>query len=170
MPDETLRPRRLGPLIDPRLGDEGRLLRLLRRGSAVVLGVTAVSAMASGVRAWWQVYDLELHAPHAVAAGTRLRADAVSSGRTYTTVVIELAQGDRVDTLATLIDPGNGDGALDPRPRRLSLRTTITEATLAHFAPGPARLRATALGRSQWLRVPPPTVREADVLIAVRAP
>jgi hypothetical protein len=29
-----------------------------------------------------------------------------------------------------------------------------------------APLRATALGRSQWLRVPPPTIREVPVTIA----
>jgi hypothetical protein len=36
---------------------------------------------------------------------------------------------------------------------------------LARFEPGTATLRATAVGRPQWLRVPPPTVREQPVII-----
>jgi hypothetical protein len=34
---------------------------------------------------------------------------------------------------------------------------------LARFLSGPATVRATATGRRQWLRLPPPTVREAAV-------
>ena len=43
-----------------------------------------------------------------------------------------------------------------------------TAALLERFRPGPATLRATGLGSSQWLRVPPPEVRERYVEIAVR--
>jgi hypothetical protein len=42
---------------------------------------------------------------------------------------------------------------------------TLTPALLASFAPGPAELRAVAVGRSQWLRVPPPTVAAVTVVL-----
>ena len=41
-------------------------------------------------------------------------------------------------------------------------------AMLDGFEPGTAMLRATAVGRPQWLRIPPPTVREQPVTIAAR--
>jgi len=37
---------------------------------------------------------------------------------------------------------------------------------LAGFDAGAATLRASAVGRPQWLRVPPPTIRERSVTIA----
>jgi hypothetical protein len=36
---------------------------------------------------------------------------------------------------------------------------------LSDFEPGAATLRASAVGRPQWLRVPPPTIREQSVSI-----
>ena len=44
----------------------------------------------------------------------------------------------------------------------------LTPTMLDGFEPGTAMLRATAVGRSQWLRIPPPTVREQPVRIAAR--
>ena len=47
----------------------------------------------------------------------------------------------------------------------LSLSVTLTPAMLSEFDPGPATLRASAVGRPQWLRVPPPSIREQAVSI-----
>jgi hypothetical protein len=81
-------------------------------------------------------------------------------------VRLELVQGARAETLGTLTTRGNRDGALDPRPRHATLTVTLTPATVRRFAAGPAVLRAVATGASQWLRTPPPTVREARVTLA----
>jgi hypothetical protein len=60
---------------------------------------------------------------------------------------------------------GNDWASFDPRPRRASQRVLLTPEQLARFPDGPATVRATATGRPQWLRLPPPTVREAAVEI-----
>jgi hypothetical protein len=154
------------PLIHPRLSEEGRWIPRVRRVLVVVLVANLALASVSAARAWWQVYALSLDAPATLAPGAIARADVQISGRTTVTVRIELVQGARTDTLGSLVVRGNRDGAMDPRPRRARLPVTLTLAMLTGFAPGPARLRATAIGRSQWLRVPPPTVREVPVTLA----
>jgi hypothetical protein len=53
----------------------------------------------------------------------------------------------------------------DPRPKYGSVVVTLTPAMLSDFEPGTATLRASAVGRPQWLRVPPPTIREQSVSI-----
>ena len=53
--------------------------------------------------------------------------------------------------------------------KELTLTTVVVEIEpqmLAEFDPGPAVLRASAVGRPQWLRVPPPTIREMAVTIS----
>lgn len=42
---------------------------------------------------------------------------------------------------------------------------SVTPEMLARFATGPATLRAAATGRAQWLRTPPPKMREIPVVI-----
>jgi hypothetical protein len=61
--------------------------------------------------------------------------------------------------------PKNRDAATDPRPRRDSLAVVLTPELLEGFRVGPVLVRAVARGRPQWLREPPPTVREAALKI-----
>lgn len=144
------------------------------RWSAVLARVTlafvclwAASALWSGYRAIVQIFRLELSpAGGVLRGGSTLRADVVTSGRARASVRLELVQGARTETLGTLAIRGNRDGALDPRPRRATLTVTLDPATVGRFAAGPAVLRAVATGVSQWLRTPPPTVREARVILA----
>ena len=168
MPDEAIAPvRRPRPVLLPtQLSDDGPWLPRLRKLILAALCVHVTLALVSGYRAWVQVFDLALVAPARLAPGTTVRADALISARTHVRVWLELRQGDRVDTLGAHTIPGNRDGGYDPRPRRGSLRVLLGPHALDGFAPGPARLRATALGRSQWLRTPPPTIREVDVELA----
>jgi hypothetical protein len=81
---------------------------------------------------------------------------------------IELVQGQRVTMLGEVYLPRNHEPVFDPRPQRGSVVVALTPELLAGFEPGTATLRASAVGRPQWLRVPPPTIREQPVTIATR--
>ena len=54
---------------------------------------------------------------------------------------------------------------LDPRPRQAAQTSVLTFDVLSRFEKGKALLRATALGRPQLGRTPPPVVREVEVEI-----
>jgi hypothetical protein len=60
--------------------------------------------------------------------------------------------------------------AYDPRFRRGSLSVVLTPELLGCFRPGAALLRATARGRPQSMRAPPPAVRELPVEIRPQPP
>lgn len=150
-----------------RLGREPASYRLVRRAIAVVVAAHVPLALFSGYRALVQVYDLDVARPaRPLRAGARVEAGVVTSGRARVTVRLELRQGAKTRLLGAREVRANGDPAYDPRPRRDTLTVTLTPAMLRSFAAGPAELRAVAVGRAQWLRVPPPTV--AAVPVALR--
>jgi hypothetical protein len=60
----------------------------------------------------------------------------------------------------------NRNPVFDPRPQSSSLAVTPTSHMLADFENGPAEIRSIARGRSQFLRVPPPTIATATVQIS----
>jgi hypothetical protein len=142
------------------------------RKAVIVLATVHVSlACWAGYRAIAQVQRLELSAPERVLrGGASVRADVVSSGRATVDVTLEMVQGARAETLGTRYVPTSGNPAYDPRFRRGSLSVVVTPEVLARFRPGAAFLRATARGRSQWLRTPPPEVRELPVEIRHQPP
>src|SRR5688500_9694732 len=78
---------------------------------------------------------------------------------------IELVQRGRVAMLGEVYLPRNREPVFDPRPQRGSVVVALTAEALAPFENGPATLRASALGRPQWLRTPPPTIREQAVTV-----
>jgi hypothetical protein len=143
---------------------DARPVALFQKATLVLVALCVVTALASGYRAYFQVYSLELHVPEPVLrGGSVIRTEVVGSGRTTVSVRLELIQGGRAETLAVEHVRGNDWAALDPRPRRASRAATLTPELLARFAEGAARLRATATGRPQWTRLPPPLVRETAV-------
>jgi hypothetical protein len=89
----------------------------------------------------------------------------VTSGRTHVNVDVDLIQGAQSQRLVALLVRGNELGFFDPRTQHGSETFTITSGVLSRFKPGSARLRAVATGRHQWFRLPPPTVREFEVVI-----
>ena len=125
-----------------------------------------ILATISGYRAIVQVYHVELatDAP-TLRAGTTVAIAVATSGRTTVDAELELIQATHAETLAVLRVHDHTNASYDPRTIHAARRVTLTSEQLAHFAPGPARLRVTANGRSQWLRVPPPVVREQAVEI-----
>ncbi|MFL5579014.1 MAG: hypothetical protein ACJ8AO_01475 [Gemmatimonadaceae bacterium] len=146
---------------DPRIGSLTRFERVCRNLAVAVFVVNAVLALVSGHRAIWQVQRLNVRASARVLRpGTRLAAAIQSSGRTRAAVVLELVQGDRTELLAEKGLPGNHNPAMNFLPRRDSVVVLVTPAMLAGFAPGRVTVRATGHGSAQWLRVPPPEVRE----------
>ena len=81
-------------------------------------------------------------------------------------VEVDLIQGGHSARLLRLHVPGNELGFFDPRTRHASETVSLTRETLSQFQSGSARLRSVATGRPQWMRLPPPTVRELDVEIS----
>jgi hypothetical protein len=152
---------------------------LLKRLCLVVLSAYLVIGLISAYRAWYQVKSLDLRLEGSgslfvpndsraeivggVANGSVFEADLVSYARTHIDVRLELVQGTNSETLALGTLPGNEWGFWDPRTRQRSFKTVLTDEVLNHFQPGRAKLRATATGRHQWMRLPPPVVREITV-------
>lgn len=123
----------------------------------------------SSYRAWVQIKELTLlTSSTSLAPGVVVRSNLVSWARVESDARIELIQGRRVTMLGEVYLPRNHEPVFDPRPKRGSVVVSLTSAMLEGFEPGTAMLRATAVGRPQWMRVPPPTVREQPVTIAAR--
>ena len=137
--------------------------RVLKRVTLAVVAVWLPLAAWSGYRAIVQIFRLELHAPASLTAGAIIRANVVTSGRTHADLSVELVQGSRTVPLGAAFVQGNSDGALNPLPVRGSIAVTLFPQHVTGWGPGPVTVRVTAVGRSQWLRLPPPTVRETRV-------
>lgn len=145
---------------------EARPIALMKRAVLVVLALCVVTALASGYRAYYQVSSLELRLNEpTLRGGSVVQVEVVGSGRTTIDVRVELIQEGHSETLAVYSMRGNEWASFDPRPRRASPSVVVTTEQLARFADGAAKVRATATGRPQWMRLPPPTVREAGVEI-----
>lgn len=143
---------------------ESRPLVFMRRAGLAFLALCSVTALASGHRAYFQVRGrgLRVDAP-VLRAGSAVEAEVVSSGRTHVDVRVELVQGSHAETLAVQSVSGNEWGSIDPRTRRASQTVVLTPELISRFREGAAVVRATATGRPQWTRLPPPTVRETAV-------
>jgi hypothetical protein len=139
---------------------------VLRRIVVPLLVVHFTLAAISGYRAIVQVYRVDIDAQSLeLQAESPTTVRATTSGRTTVDVGLELVQGNRARTLTVLHIPGHRDGAMDFRPIRASRTVTVPDSVLRRFEAGPALLRATAHGRSQWLRVPPPVIKELSVTL-----
>jgi len=133
----------------------------------LVLVLYAIPGLFSSYRAWVQIRSLHLIVPRKeLGIGDTLRVNTVSWARTWVDVDLVLIQGKRVDTLATHEIPRNHNASIDPRWRRDSIIVVLTPSILAGYTPGPATIRAHAIGGPQWLRTPPPLVRESLVQLA----
>lgn len=120
----------------------------------------------SSQRAYYQVRSLELTSSDRVLTNSSIiKCSVVSSGRTYADLQIELIQGPHSEKLAERRVPANEYGFFDPRTQKASVSLVLTDEILVRFQTGPATIRATAFGHSQWTRVPPPVIREVMVEI-----
>jgi len=143
-----------------------RSLRVLKWIVLPFVVVHVVLASISGYRAIVQVYRVEIaiDAP-TLRAGTNIGMAVATSGRAPVDAELELIQAAHAETLAVLLIHDHVNPSYDPRTIHADTHIALTAGQLARFQPGRAILRATANGRSQWLRVPPPVVGERPVLI-----
>jgi hypothetical protein len=145
----------------------GRLTRVVLR--LIIIGALLHVAIGgwSAYRAWVQVRLLELKVvTTTLRPGALSYVHVVTSGRTFVDVRLELVQGSHAATLSDLRVAPSHDGFYDPRTRQGMMMPAFTTEFLAQFQPGPAILRATAIGGPQWTRTPPPTIQEIPVVIA----
>jgi hypothetical protein len=130
----------------------------------VVLVTYLLPGLFSSYRAWVQVRSLDLFVPRKeLQIGDTIRVRTVSWARTWVDVDLLLVQGAHADTLATHEIPKNHNASIDPRWRRDSIDLVVTEPLLKGYERGPATIRVSATGGPQWLRTPPPLLREAAV-------
>lgn len=154
-------------IFDTRLSQEWIGFKILRRITIAVIAFQLSIGAVSGYRAIVQVYDVEIQTNSPVIRpGSQIVGRVVSSGRTYVDARVELLQAGRADTLGTMRIAANKASFYDPRPQRAALTVTIPSDALSRFSRGKAVIRAVAEGHSQFLRVPPPTVREAAIFLA----
>ena len=137
----------------------------LKRLALLLIGTQAVLALWSGFRAIEQVLSLELNAAPVLSEGSLISTRVTSSGRAYVTLQLDVLQGDRVRSLHTHVVDTHRDPAMDPRLIHDSVGVRLSRADIAGLSAGDAVLRLTATGRAQWLRLPPPSVRQVAVRI-----
>jgi hypothetical protein len=159
-------PPRPKELFESSWSEESRALVILKKAILGFVAILSVFAVMSGYRAYFQVRSLELRpAERVLRSGTIIEVKAESYARTPVDVRLELIQGAKTKILGEVRIPRNYDPALDPRVKMASLTVALTPELLSGFEPGPAQLRATAEGRMQFGRTPPPLVREVSVEI-----
>jgi len=146
--------------------EESRGLVIVKKVIWVFVGINFVFAVMSGYRAYYQVRSLDLRLTERVLRSeTSVEVITESYGRDPITVRLDLIQGAKTKTLGGIRIPPNYIPAVDPRVKRVSMTVTLTSELLAGFESGPSQLRATALGRPEFGRTPPPLVREVSVEI-----
>jgi hypothetical protein len=144
-----------------------RSLRVLRWIVGPLVAVHVVLATISGYRAIVQIYRVDLSVSNRLLRpGASISFSYVSSARVPTDAELVLLQGSVSRKLATAELPANDNPSYDPRSRTAAKTVAVSDDALAGFAAGPAVVRVTAYGNRQWLRTPPPVVKEIAVTIA----
>ena len=148
---------------------ESRVQRLLRRALLVAAGLYLALFSWSIFRRTNQVFALEVIAPSAIGAGTRVGFQSFTSGTVPNPIRLELVQGGNA---RLLVERRGRLGVLDPwdvRFHRNAASVVVTPAMLAGFRSGPATLRLTGVGLQKLLRTPANKIREVEVTLVVPA-
>ena len=144
---------------------ESRWLLIIKRAMLCNVVFHLFIGAISSYRAYFQVHSLDLQANGILQDGAVVQSKVVTYGRSFVDVRLELIQNGQIATLQEQGVAANEFGFYDPRTQTSSISATITLQTLNRFSPGPAIIRATAVGRPQWMRIPPPVIREVAVTI-----
>ena len=131
----------------------------------LIIAVHLLIGLISTYRAYYQIHSLDVTTTDIVQPGSTIKTEVVTYGRSFADVRLELIQHGKTLTLHDQQVAANEFGFYDPRTQTASLSVVITPEMLERFAAGSAVLRATAVGREQWTRLPPPVVREVNVTI-----
>ncbi|HKR60861.1 MAG TPA: hypothetical protein VJS64_14160 [Pyrinomonadaceae bacterium] len=145
---------------------ESRWLVLLKRALLAVVAVHLIIGMISSYRAYFQVHSLDVHTSNVLQVGSVIQSDVVTYGRTAVDVRLELVQDEHAVTLQEQHLAGNEFGFYDPRTQSASFSVVLDPQLIERFEPRPAVVRATAVGRHQWMRLPPPVIRE--IVVGIR--
>jgi hypothetical protein len=141
-------------------------LRVVKWALAPLIALHVALASFSGYRAIVQIFSVDLRvAERTMHPGSVVSFGYVSSARVWSDSELELIQGSVKRSLARDSLPPNVNPSYDPRPRSVHRSLRLTEESFQGFRRGPAILRMTAYGNRQWLRTPPPVVREIQVTI-----
>jgi hypothetical protein len=152
-------------IFDNRLSEEWIGFTILRR---VIIGVAIVHfslAAVSGYRAVVQVYGVSIDAAPVISAGSQVVGRVSTAGRTHVDARIDLVQGSVVEKIGSVLIPSNDSFFYDPRPKRVELSAVVPSDLFTRFKPGKATLRIEAVGRMQWLYLPPPKIQEVAVTL-----
>ena len=152
-------------MFDTRTIPETRWLVILKRAGLVVVMVYLAIGMIAFYRAVTQIQSLEIQSDGIVRSGSAVTATVVSYARTPIDVRIELVQDAHSEIVAVQRVQKNNWALLDPRTREATQTAVLTDDLIKRFAGGKAIVRATAIGRLQFGRLPPPMVRELTVNI-----
>ena len=144
---------------------ESRWLQLLKRGLLVIVVIHLVIGAISTYRAYFQVHRLDVRASEVLRDGSVIQGSVVTYGRTPVDVRIEIGQAECMVTVYEHHLAGNEFGFYDPRTKSASFSVLLDQKLIHKFESGPAVVRATTVGRHQWMRLPPPVVREVPVTI-----
>jgi hypothetical protein len=145
---------------------EARSMVLIKRVLKLMVGVYLIIGLTAGYRAWFQIKSLEVRSTDSVLRrGSTIETTVVSYARVPIEVRLELIQGTHSETFALQRVPKNTWAFLDPRTREASQTAVLAADVLDRFAPGEARVRATATGGLQLGHLPPPLTREVAVKI-----
>jgi hypothetical protein len=143
---------------------ESRWLQLLKRCLLVLVIAHLIIGAISTYRAYFQIHRLNLRS-ETLREGLMIQGSIVTYGRTPVDVRIEIVQAERTVTVYEHHLAGNEFGFYDPRTKSASFSVLLDQQLIRKFESGPAVVRATAIGRHQWMRLPPPVVREIAVAI-----
>ena len=142
-----------------------RPLLLLKKICLLVVGAYLAIGLTAGYRAYHQIKSVDLETPQTLRAGSLVETFVVTYGRTFVDVRLEVIQGPQTETVSVHRIPNNKWAFMDPRTRRVSNTSVLTDDVIKKFQSGPATLRATATGLPQLGHVPPPMVREIAIEI-----
>ena len=144
---------------------ETRWLVVLKRAGVIVVSVYLVIGMIALYRALTQIHSLEIQSDGVLRSGSAITSTVVSYARVPIDVRVELIQDAHSEVVAVQRVQKNEWALLDLRTREETQTAVLTDALLERFAGGKATVRATAIGRQQFGRLPPPLVREVTVNI-----
>lgn len=140
-----------------------RWMTFFKRTVIFVVALHLLIGLISSYRAYFQVHSLKITTGNVLQEGSVIQTEVVTYGRTPVDVRLELIQNGRIVNFHEHHVVANEFGFYDPRTQSDSFTAVITPELLVRLESGAAVLRATAVGRHQWMRLPPPVVREVHV-------
>ena len=152
-------------IFSSRAAADPRWMILFKRLVIFVVALHLLIGLISSYRAYFQVHSVDISTNELLQDGSLIKTRVVSYGRTPVDVKLEIIQNGIVVKLHEQRVAANEFGFYDPRTQTGSFTVLITAHTLNQLESGAAVLRATAVGRHQWMRLPPPFVREVNVNI-----